>query len=70
MDDDKAKRLRTMRFWLIGVFIIIFAAYITLGFVFPGLLLLRELLYWLALIIVAVLFVIWYLVYKWWLART
>jgi ABC-type cobalamin transport system permease subunit len=69
MSEDKSKRLRVMRFWLIGVFLIILAAYVTLGFVFPDSLLLRELNYWLGLIFAAVLFAVWYFVYKWWLGR-
>jgi hypothetical protein len=68
MEEDKAGRLRMMRFWLIGVFLIILAADITIGIIFPGLL--RELYFWLGLIVAAVLIVVWYFVYKWWLGRS
>jgi hypothetical protein len=68
MEEDKAGRLRMMRFWLIGVFLIILAADITIGIIFPGLL--RELYFWLGLIVAAVLIVAWYFVYKWWLGRS
>lgn len=69
MSEDKSKRLRVFRFWLIGVFMIILAAYITIGFVFPDSLLLRELNYWLGIIFTAVLFAVWYFGYKFWLGR-
>ena len=68
MEEDKAGRLRMMRFWLIGVFLIILAADITIGVIFPGLL--RELYFWLGLIVAAVLIVVWYFIYKWWLGRS
>ncbi len=68
MEEDKAGRLRMMRFWLIGVFLIILAADITIGVIFPGLL--RELYFWLGLIVAAVLVVAWYFIYKWWLGRS
>ena len=68
MEEDKAGRLRMMRFWLIGVFLIILAADITIGIIFPGLL--RELYFWLGLIVAAVLVVAWYFIYKWWLGRS
>jgi putative flippase GtrA len=67
MAEDIAKRLRMMRFWLIGVFIIILAADITIAFLFPWLL--RELFFWLGLIIAAALIAITYFVYKWWVSR-
>jgi hypothetical protein len=68
MAEDKDSRLRMMRFWLIGVFLIILAADITIGFIFPGLL--RELYFWLGLIVAAALIVAWYFIYKWWLGRS
>jgi hypothetical protein len=67
MAEEKASRLKMMRFWLIGVFLIILAADITVGFIFPQLL--RELYFWLGLIIAAVLVAAWYFIYKWWLGR-
>ena len=71
MSEDTPKRLRVMRFWLIGVFLIILAALLTIGFVFQGagLALFRELYFWLGLIIAAVLIVAWYFLYKWWIGR-
>jgi hypothetical protein len=60
-----------MRFWLFGTFAIIFAAstvYIG-GAVGTGLLILRERNYWIAMIVTAVLCVIWYYIYKWYLNR-
>ena len=71
MSEDKDGRLRVIRFWLIGVFLIIIAAYITLGFVFQaaGLLLFAELYYWLGLIFTILLILVWYFIYKWYLGR-
>ena len=71
MAEDKDGRLRVIRFWLIGVFLIIIAAYITLGFVFQaaGLMLFAELYYWLGLVFTVVLILLWYFLYKWWLGR-
>ena len=68
---DKEKMLRLMRFWLFGTFIIIFVAatvYVG-GALGTGLLILRELNYWLAIVIAAVLCVVWYFAYKWYLDR-
>ncbi|MGD8813565.1 MAG: hypothetical protein PVI78_03730 [Anaerolineales bacterium] len=67
MSEDTSKNLRVMRFWLIGVFLIILAADITIGFLFPGLF--REFYFWLGIIIAAVLIVVWYFLYKWWIGR-
>ena len=67
MAEDIAKRLRMMRFWLSGVFLIILAADISIAVIFPGLL--RELFFWLGLIIAAVLIALWYFIYKWWISR-
>jgi len=71
MSEEKDGRLRVIRFWLIGVFLIIIAAYITLGFVFQaaGLLLFAELYYWLGLIFTILLILVWYFIYKWYLGR-
>jgi len=71
MADDKNGRLRMMRFWLIGVFLIILAAQLTTGFLFQsqGIPLMGELYFWLGLIIAAVLVVIWYFAYQWWIGR-
>lgn len=66
MNDEKNKMLRLMKFWLFGTFVIIFAAStIYVASVFgTGLLIFRELNYWLAMIGAAVLCVIWFYVYK------
>ncbi len=67
MSEDTAKRLRVVRFWLIGVFLIILAALIAFGFVFPGLF--SELYFYLGIVFAAVLFIVFYFVYRWWLGR-
>ena len=67
MTETIGKRLRLMRFWLMGTFVIIATAQVTVGFVIPGLN--REPTYWVGLLISAVLFVIWYFAYRWWLYR-
>ena len=71
MSDEKTKMLNLMKFWLFGTFIIIFtAATVFVGKVMgTGLLILRELYYWLAMIIAAALCVACYYGYKWWLDR-
>ena len=71
MSDEKTKMLNLMKFWLFGTFIIIFtAATVFVGKVMgTGLLILRELYYWLAMIIAAALCVACYYGYKWWLNR-
>lgn len=71
MSDEKTKMLKLMKFWLFGTFIIIFAAatvYVG-GVLGTGLQILRELYYWLAIIIAAALCVACYYGYKWWLDR-
>ena len=52
---------------MIGVFLIILAALIAFGFVFPGLF--SELYFYLGIVFAAVLFIVFYFVYKWWLGR-
>ncbi len=69
--DDKTTKLKLMRFWLFGTFIIIFAAatvYVG-GAVGAGLSILSELNYWLAMLVAALLCVAWYYIYKWYLNR-
>ena len=69
--DDKTTKLKLMRFWLFGTFIIIFAAatvYVG-GAVGTGLSILSELNYWLAMLVAALLCVAWYYIYKWYLNR-
>jgi len=73
MSEDHVKRLNLMRFWLFGTFVIVWAATFTFTFL------------WLAPVganfmdvvvttlpvwgVTAVLAVIWYFGYKWWLSR-
>jgi hypothetical protein len=68
---DQEKMLKLMRFWLFGTFIIIFVA-VTIyvgGALGTGLLILRELNYWLAMIVTALLCVVLYYGYKGYLTR-
>ena len=69
--NDKEKMLNLMRFWLFGTFIIVFTAtaVYTGGVVQTGLLIFREANFWIAIGLTAVLCVIWYQVYKWYLNR-
>jgi len=71
MSEEKTKMLNLMKFWLFGTFtIIITAATVYVGAAIgTGLAILRELNYWLAVIIVAALCVASYYGYKWWLDR-
>ena len=69
--DEIAKKLSLMRFWLLGAYIIILVAvtvYLIAGLGL-GTPILREINYWLAWIIVTVLFVTAYFGYKWYLNR-
>ena len=68
---DKAKMLELMRFWLFGTFVIIFATVTiyTGGALGVGLLIMKQLNYWLALIIVAALCFASYYGYKWWIEK-
>lgn len=68
---EKEKMLSLMRFWLFGTFILIFAATTIYagGALGTGVLILREMNYWVAMIVTALLCVIWYYVYKWYLYR-
>ena len=72
MNEQVAKKLRLMRFWLLGGFIIIIGAGTTffIRSVPSGGLLLRELNYWIAVVAIAVLFVAWYYFYKWLVGRS
>jgi len=69
--DDKGKRLNLMKFWLFGIFVIIWAAVLVyLGGVWgTGLAILGQLNFWLAVVVTAVLCVVWYYIYKWYLER-
>lgn len=69
--NNKEKMLKLMRFWLFGTFVIVFtASTLYVGYALQtGLLIFRELNYWLAIIITAALSVGWYFLYKWYLDR-
>jgi hypothetical protein len=69
--DDKEKLLGLMKFWLFGTFLIIFVAatVYTGGAVGLGLVILRQAGYWIAIVITAILCVVWYYIYKWYLGR-
>jgi len=69
--DDQEKKLKMMRFWLFGTFLIIFvAAVIYIGGVWKtGLAVLGLLNFWLAFIIAAVLFIVFYYIYKGYLGK-
>lgn len=69
--DDKGKKLNLMRFWLFGTFIIIWvAALVYIGGVWgTGLSLLGEINFWIAVVVTAILCVIWYYIYKWYLEK-
>ncbi len=73
MSEDKVKRLNLMRFWLFGTFVIVWAA--TFAFTFLWIapvgasitdVVVTALPVW---VITAVLAVVWYVGYKWWLTR-
>lgn len=68
---DQEKMLRMMRFWLFGTFLIVFVAALVYvgGALGTGLLILGKLNFWLAFIIAAILCVVWYYIYKWYLGR-
>jgi hypothetical protein len=69
--EEISKKLSLMRFWLLGAYIIILVAvtvYLIAG-IGLGAAVLREINYWLAWVIVAVLFVAAYYGYKWYLNR-
>ena len=69
--DENTKKLGLMRFWLFGAYIIILVAvtvYLVAGLGL-GTPIFREINYWLAWVIVAVLFVAAYYGYRWYLNR-
>ena len=74
MSEDKVRRLNLMRFWLFGTFVIVWAAtfvftFLWLARVGAGLMdvVVTSLPVW---VITAVLAVVWYFSYKWWLGRS
>ena len=68
---DQETKLKLMRYWLFGAFLIIFvAALVYIGGVLgTGLMILGQLNFWLALIIAAILFIAVYYIYKWYLNK-
>ena len=73
MSEDKEKRLNLMRFWLFGTFVIVWAA--TFAFAYLWIapvgadfrdVVITALTVW---VITAVLAVVWYFGYRWWLGR-
>ncbi|MGD2252682.1 MAG: hypothetical protein PVF70_07185 [Anaerolineales bacterium] len=62
MSEETAKKLKLMRFWLIGAFLIILVAVILIALYVPGLM--GQLYYWLGLVIAAAIFTIVYFIYK------
>jgi hypothetical protein len=67
MSDEKTEMLSKMRYWLIGTFLILAAAIITVGMVVPGLL--GQPLYLLGLFVAGALTVMWYFGYRMYLER-
>jgi hypothetical protein len=69
--NDKEKMLDLMRFWLFGTFlIIVIAATVYAGGALGlGMLIFRELYYWLAVVITGVLCMVWFYAYEWYLSR-
>ncbi len=74
MSEDKVRRLNLMRFWLFGTFVIVWAATFVFTFLWltrvgAGLMdvVVTSLPVWM---ITAVLAVVWYFGYKWWLGRS
>lgn len=62
MDDDK--KLKLMRFWLFGTFVIVFAAATVFVGQFTGLAILADWRYWVSMIVTAALCVAAFYVYK------
>ena len=70
MSEEQTKRLRLMRIWLFGTFVIVAAAVAVYGGFFTGVFILQSTGYWLIVGITAVLCVAVYFGYQWWLRRT
>jgi hypothetical protein len=70
-EEEKNKMLGLMKFWLFGTFIIIFAAttIFTGGALGLGLEIIMQTGFWMAMIVTALLCVIWFYVYRWYLNR-
>jgi hypothetical protein len=63
MDENAARKLRVMRFWIIGILVIIIAGMLAVGFVIPGGLMSQPY-YWLAMVAAIVLGAVLYFVYR------
>ena len=68
---DKEKSLALWRFWLFGIYVIVFAAVTVFvgGVLRTGFLIMREPYFWLLWVVLAILFVVWYYIYKAYLNR-
>jgi len=66
---DHESMLKMMRFWLFGTFLIIFASVTIYVGMITGMAILGQFQFWLAFIIAAILFVVWYYIYKWYLDK-
>jgi hypothetical protein len=67
MSEEKAEMLSKMRYWLIGTFLILAAAIITVGLIVPGLL--GQPPYLMGLLVAAALTTAWYFGYRTYLER-
>jgi predicted permease len=69
---DQETMLKMMKFWLFGTFIIIIAATTVFigGVLGTGLTILSQANYWFSVITTAVLCVLWYYIYRWYLGRS
>jgi hypothetical protein len=71
--EEKAKKLRLMRYWLFGAYLIVvigFTVYFMLLVVQPGMgAVFSSTSYWLWVLGSAILFVVGYFLYKWYLGR-
>ncbi len=70
MSEDHTKRLKLMRIWLIGTFVIVAVAVALYGSIFAGAAIIRESGFWLIVGITGALCVALYFGYQWWLKRT
>ncbi len=68
MTTETEERLKKMRFWLTGTFLILAAAIVTLGIVVPGLL--SQTRYLLGLVVAAALTVVSYYGYRFYVTRS
>jgi len=69
MTEEQTKRLKLMRTWLVGTFLIVVIAVALYGSVFGGTAIFRESGYWLIVGITGVLAVVVYFIERWRLTR-